>query len=196
MNYQAIETYYRGRRFRSRIEASWAAFFDLVKWRWEYEPVDMAGYIPDFVLEFPTPVLVEVKSSLSFNELHQHKEKVEASGWVGEYLLLGAGFLASQNADAKQMGGLLGEKQTVVNKMVGIDFPAECADWGWNLDESPFGKCAVEGIPSHYGLCHVSGWYGCRACEGYPGGAWPDDSDNDALWAAARNETQWRGKGQ
>lgn len=46
----AIPTTYKNVRFRSRLEASWAAFFDLCSWPWEYEPVDMAGYIPDFAI--------------------------------------------------------------------------------------------------------------------------------------------------
>ena len=31
-------TLYNGRRYRSRLEARWAAFFDLVRWPFEYEP--------------------------------------------------------------------------------------------------------------------------------------------------------------
>lgn len=34
----AIETVYKGYRFRSRLEARWAVFFDYLKIRWEYEP--------------------------------------------------------------------------------------------------------------------------------------------------------------
>lgn len=44
----AIPTKYAGVQFRSRLEARWAAMFDLLKWQWEYEPLDLAGYIPDF----------------------------------------------------------------------------------------------------------------------------------------------------
>src|SRR3990167_9057502 len=36
--------------FRSRLEARWAAFFDLLKWEWEYEPTDFQGWVPDFLL--------------------------------------------------------------------------------------------------------------------------------------------------
>jgi hypothetical protein len=32
------ETYYRGCRFRSRIEARWAVFFDTLGIKWWYEP--------------------------------------------------------------------------------------------------------------------------------------------------------------
>lgn len=43
-------TTYAGARFRSRLEARWAAFFDLLNWRWEYEPIDAEGWVPDFLL--------------------------------------------------------------------------------------------------------------------------------------------------
>lgn len=45
---RGIPTLYAGTRFRSRLEARWAAFFDLAGWRWEYEPIDLDGWIPDF----------------------------------------------------------------------------------------------------------------------------------------------------
>ncbi len=61
MEYQikAIPTVYKGIEFRSRLEATWAAFFDQMGWRWEYEPFDMDGWLPDFVLE--GSLLIEVK---------------------------------------------------------------------------------------------------------------------------------------
>ncbi len=51
---------YRDTRFRSRLEARWAAFFDLVGWRWTYEPFDTDGWIPDFLIHGEVPLLVEV----------------------------------------------------------------------------------------------------------------------------------------
>lgn len=54
-----IPTVYAGIQFRSRLEARWAAFFDQCGWRWEYEPFDLPGWIPDFMLE--GRVAVEVK---------------------------------------------------------------------------------------------------------------------------------------
>lgn len=61
----AIPTIYRGVKYRSRLEAKWAAFFDALKWRHEYEPYEMGLWSPDFLL-WPSPessicVLVEVK---------------------------------------------------------------------------------------------------------------------------------------
>jgi hypothetical protein len=46
----AHPTTYGGVNFRSRLEARWAAFFDLLEWKWEYEPVDLYGWVPDFRL--------------------------------------------------------------------------------------------------------------------------------------------------
>lgn len=51
----AIETYYNGYRFRSRLEARWAVFFDAAGIRYEYEPngytsEDGTCYLPDFYL--------------------------------------------------------------------------------------------------------------------------------------------------
>jgi hypothetical protein len=65
----AIPTMYRGRQYRSRLEAKWAAFFDLMKWRAEYEPYELGRWSPDFAMadEAGCPVLVEVKPILSFD---------------------------------------------------------------------------------------------------------------------------------
>lgn len=52
---QPIETRYQGYRFRSRLEARWAVFFDALGCAWEYEKegFDLGGvwYLPDFWLE-------------------------------------------------------------------------------------------------------------------------------------------------
>jgi hypothetical protein len=49
---RAIETYAYGCRFRSRLEARWAVFFDQLGVDWQYEPqgFDLGGeaYLPDF----------------------------------------------------------------------------------------------------------------------------------------------------
>ncbi|MCK9495237.1 MAG: hypothetical protein M0R75_07040 [Dehalococcoidia bacterium] len=55
MNIRPIETTWNGRRFRSRLEARWAVFFDSLGVRYEYEPegFDMGEhgwYLPDFWL--------------------------------------------------------------------------------------------------------------------------------------------------
>lgn len=51
---KAIETVYRGYRFRSRLEARWAVFFDKLSIAWEYEKegyeLKNRWYLPDFWL--------------------------------------------------------------------------------------------------------------------------------------------------
>lgn len=67
MTIAAIETQYAGYRFRSRLEARWAVFFDTLGIRWEYEPqgyvIDGTPYLPDFVLHLPDKrtVFAEIK---------------------------------------------------------------------------------------------------------------------------------------
>ena len=62
-----IETRYAGCRFRSRLEARWAVFFDRLNIQWEYEPQgftlsDGRNYLPDFLLT-ECGTWVEVKGS-------------------------------------------------------------------------------------------------------------------------------------
>jgi hypothetical protein len=49
-----IETRYAGCRFRSRLEARWAVFFDALNLDWQYEPqgfeLPSGRYLPDFYL--------------------------------------------------------------------------------------------------------------------------------------------------
>lgn len=50
----AIETWYAGHKFRSRLEARWAVFFDALGVEWRYESQGFEGgghrYLPDFFL--------------------------------------------------------------------------------------------------------------------------------------------------
>lgn len=68
-NVQPIETVWRGYRFRSRLEARWAVYFDSLGLRWEYEAegfdLGPAGrYLPDFWLpKFNGGLFVECKPS-------------------------------------------------------------------------------------------------------------------------------------
>jgi hypothetical protein len=49
---KAHPTMYNGVMFRSRLEATWAAFFDLMGFKWEYEPIDLDGWVPDFYVDY------------------------------------------------------------------------------------------------------------------------------------------------
>jgi len=72
---QAIETNYKGYRFRSRLEARWAVIFDWCQWQWDYEPQGYTlkngiNYLPDFYLP-------NCKATL-----YQHTGKVPSGVWV------------------------------------------------------------------------------------------------------------------
>jgi hypothetical protein len=81
---KAIETRYKGYRFRSRLEARWAVFFDTCGIEWKYEPegydlskygpslncqhgIDIGCYLPDFFLP-KTSTWLEIKPCLP--EIH------------------------------------------------------------------------------------------------------------------------------
>lgn len=70
---KAIETEYAGCRFRSRLEARWAVFFDKLGIRWLYEPQGYVlgngeRYLPDFWLP-DNAVWAEVKGSPTETDL-------------------------------------------------------------------------------------------------------------------------------
>ena len=78
---KAHPTTYKGTVFRSRLEARWACFMDLIGLRWEYEPLDLNGWTPDFRVEIrtghsgcpdPRVLLAEVKPYHSIREFEGH----------------------------------------------------------------------------------------------------------------------------
>lgn len=102
---KAIETRYKGYRFRSRLEARWAVFFDALRLKWQYEPegFELPGvgrYLPDFWIpadpqsrgakEWPgAGYWLEVKGVRpSDDELRKLKELATATGHHA-YLVVG-----------------------------------------------------------------------------------------------------------
>lgn len=67
---KAIETKYKGYRFRSRLEARWAIVFDELEIEWQYEPEGFKlssgeWYLPDFRVKWgPFKAWVEIKGGL------------------------------------------------------------------------------------------------------------------------------------
>lgn len=60
------KTRYRGILYRSRLEARWAVFFDLLEVHYVYEPdIPEVYYIPDFILpHLSIPIYVEIKPQM------------------------------------------------------------------------------------------------------------------------------------
>lgn len=110
-----IPTTFNHRRYRSRLEARWAAFFQADAWLMdvEYEPFDCSGWIPDFLLEYPSaPCLVEVKPIHRFDEETATKisDAADKFGWNGAVMLLGCNMPAHRCRDHEvRIGWLRGE---------------------------------------------------------------------------------------
>lgn len=185
----SIPTTYNGIRFRSRLEAKWAVFFDHLKWRWHYEPLDCNGWIPDFLIETKSnPILVEVKPILKYDPtvtakiykafnlprpLKEDEEEYSIERWDCEYHFLVCGL---------------------------APFEPEYDDYaiGWISDDFD-----VDFLPAVVTLTDEGKWGLTSGSNGLwfdrvldIGGkesrAWVGADYLDPLWAAACNETQWR----
>lgn len=82
-------TTYAGVNFRSRLEAQWAAMFDLLGIKWEYEPpVDFDGWLPDFRLSTDvTEVFAEVKPT-PFGDYSDGAFDKARSRWRSTHIML------------------------------------------------------------------------------------------------------------
>ena len=99
MAIKAINTEYNGYKFRSRLEARWAVFFDTLGIEYEYEPEgfefeDGTRYLPDFWM--PTEeCFIEIKpgtqwhyhkkSHLLFSGTNKRVVYIAGLPWPGEY---------------------------------------------------------------------------------------------------------------
>ena len=87
----AIETSYKGRRFRSRLEARWAVLFDARGIQWQYElegfKTPAGPYLPDFYLP-QVSMWAEVKPDTGFDSLAANKALSVATQTDKEILLL------------------------------------------------------------------------------------------------------------
>ena len=91
-DHPAYPTVYNKRRYRSRLEARWAAFFDQLGWKFEYEPLDLGGWSPDFSLHGRhSPILAEVKPivEMDVEVCRKMAAAANAAAFQGELLLLG-----------------------------------------------------------------------------------------------------------
>lgn len=174
---RAIPTTYRGVNFRSRLEARYAAFFDAVRWPWRYEPIDLDGYIPDFVLEFEAgPLLIEIKPRVTPCVTQAARDRICDAKWDGEAAIL----LSSWNDDTgpHPSPGDFGER---IN-----DVPGEVFAWG----PARFAFCLSCGQATI--VAEDYSWR-CRVCgvddgNGHLGGA----ELVSQSWVEAANRVQWR----
>lgn len=176
-NQQAIPTMYKGIQFRSRLEATWAAFFDELYWRWEYEPCDFNGWIPDFIIIGAEQNLwVEVKPVTDFPQ--ETADEMRKSGATGEALILGISPFFSMGQSGEHVLGWICEGC--------ISSEHDC--WG-NASVGILGSTR----DSWWGIASIDGYWKDRI-SGIYDGSYPCTFDGllPSLWANAKNQTQWK----
>ena len=97
-------TVYNGTKFRSRLEARWACFFDLLGWKWQYEPFDLQGWTPDFIIYGKDSrfLLLEIKPFINDEVLAEYQNKV-TKGAKGHNCII----LSDQFSEDPNFGGVL-----------------------------------------------------------------------------------------
>lgn len=196
-----IPTVYKGRQYRSRLEARWAAFFDLLKWPYEYEPFDLDGWIPDFLIKGETRLLVEVKPVVDFPKDIAREMVIAAheARWTGELLILGVSLGANGYCDDDVEMGWIGEYSPDIpshpEPPVGGFDPDNEETWEWYWSEAcPYGSADKIGLSS-YVYC----WFDRihrrpnfnQSEDGWCNGTGPVV---ESLWTKAGNLTQWHGR--
>lgn len=186
----AIPTQYGGRQYRSRLEARWAAFFDVMGWRHEYEPFGLGTWSPDFLLG--DSLLVEVKPITEFDRDVAAKMQAAAEARkMHEMQLLLVGVSPSRHYEFLRLGWTAEYR-----------FATELAPAGWRWSVCPLAWAADDDRPI---------WRpNAYAVEPGTSPAWmaPLVSPNDgpqhqgsvkhyvdhalALWAQATNAVQWK----
>jgi len=180
----AIPTKWNGVQFRSRLEARWAAFFTAIGWEWSYEPIDLQGYIPDFLLHLDEDVLVEVKpfTRLDDGVIEAAHGKIREGGWGG-----GGPWREGEpsGSDAIVVGARIfdGPSNSLLMGVLGYS------------DYALIGVCDLCLKPT-FGSSEQS--YHCRVC-GIDTGNWPTfvgrmDARKRVFgaWNEAGNAVQWR----
>lgn len=191
---KAIQTMFRDIQMRSRLEATWACFFELCKWPWEYEPFDMPGWIPDFVLA--GHVLVEVKPFPpgDFEAWSETITKI-TSAWsqcwsdhrVDSVLLLGT---SPQFGGCKYCQSSLGWLSETIHNATDTEYRGSIFEDGSDLWIE---EAAVGYIDGLFDFCHAVGSYRGRIHNRYHGGSLPlNDGFLVSTWNRAKNLTQWK----
>ena len=162
----------RGIQFRSRIEAQWAYIFETLEWDWEYEPIDLQGYIPDFIIKFDgdNEILIEIKGDVNIwkeDVYTPHKDKIIKSGWKGQFGILGGAY-----------------KEGSVEYWINIGKTFYVIDGGWCQDDLVVRKnnkthkwsvcCDKDSVQETYQYHTIQ-------------------MEFSKLWVEAKNKVQWKG---
>ena len=169
----SIPTTYDGVRFRSRLEARWAYFFNAFGIKWQYEPYELDGWIPDFVFKGQhEEILVEVKPVTSRCPVLETR--------LAKYLKPGIEILILGNSP------LFGVPDQFTDDLLA----------GWLLDNSGDFEDALWGLnkAGHLDFWHRYNSFHYRLSGEYEGDHHiksPSFNFLESVWKDAGNETQW-----
>lgn len=178
---------HNGIKYRSLLEAKWAAFFTRIGWQFEYEPFEGNGYIPDFVVYGERPLAVEVKPAVSWYDLSHHTAKVSRGledVWASDILVVGASPVALRGNHGYLAPGLLGES---------MRDPQDNIVWEWA--RAQWFNCTLC-TSSEINIFHDVQSYSGRPCGHYDGDHHLGpvvEPELERMWKRACNEVQWRG---
>lgn len=177
----AIETTYKGYKFRSRLEAKWACMFDALGWKWEYEPVDLNGYIPDFYVDFGRQqYFVEIKPAMNRDELRPALTKAEAA-------------IRQRDEDVLVLGGSMGSVDDHGRWNPTALMSQYCYDIVYDVYFAGCPTCRTIVPLTMYGIW---GFPCCAVPNGdnkHYGHELPVDEDSiTRAWAVAHNATKWK----
>lgn len=153
---KAIETVDKGIRFRSRLEARWAVFFDAVGVKYQYEPEgyvlsDGTRYLPDFYLP-DIKMWVEVKGVMS--NADQRKIDLFREAIFEESKLIVVGDIPPETDDL--LNWVYQEYPAWECFSVGFDFPylpcicPACGRFGWEFEGRGARGCQHDGYDKGY----------------------------------------------
>ncbi len=176
---KGIPTDHKFRRYRSRLEARWAYLLDLLDWKYEYEPYDLNGWIPDFSIYGANELLVEVKPNSQLVEFETKKLITAMTGTEKEgkeILLLGSTIFERGEVFSGPAIGWLGE------------YYADADDKYWFAH-------AILNHKKAWGIFHEYGSYADRITGEHDGDrhiVQPSFSEILELWNEAGNRVQWK----
>ena len=152
MELRPIDTEYKGYRFRSRLEARWAVFFDAMEVQYEYEPEGFQvggseAYLPDFYLP-DLRTYVEIKPTNAFefsvddekhefcmtgDDIEKYANACNSFAEAGYMYMLLCGDpvdVLCKNHGGNGAGWIFERLQCLVqaSKDVGVDVPWDCIE--------------------------------------------------------------------
>ena len=195
---KAVETKYNHVVFRSRLEAKWAAMFDLLGWQWTYEPTDFNGWLPDFAIWGKQTVYVEVKPVVEFPQ--DVADQIERSGCLDEVLIVGMRGPVENTIcyEANPTFGWLREMCSISE-----DDTGQKIRYKWSWDRAILGRWTTSDTSEKHseeqiGFCTEYMSFCDRITGRHNGGWWGrgdmPNSEADLLWREAGNRVQWKPK--